>query len=332
MSASASTSTESALIAVRLMAIRYAAQDTHVFEFAPVAGGVLPAAAPGAHIDLHLPGGAAGGRVRSYSLLLSADLAVDAAQSYYRVGVKRDAHSSGGSRYLHEQMRVGMTLEISPPRNHFPLHEGDAPSVFIAGGIGITPIWSMLQRQAARGFAWALHYASRTREEAAFAAELQALPAVHLHIDAEQQGQVLDIAAIVAAAPAGAHFYCCGPKPMLAAFEAATADVPAQRVHLEYFSAKQEAASAGGYTVVLARSGRELAVPEGRSILDVLREAGVEVGYSCEQGVCGACETKVIAGTPDHRDSILTTSEREASRSMMICCSGSHSARLELDL
>lgn len=312
-----------ALIDVRVVSARNVARDTRLYELARLDGGDLPDAEAGAHIGVHM----ANGMMRQYSLVHAAK-----SPKTYVVGVKRDVNSRGGSVWMHYQLREGTQVQIDAPRNNFPLAEDAPSSVLFAGGIGITPIWSMLQRQAARGFAWALHYASRTREEAAFAAELQALPAVHLHIDAEQQGQVLDIAAIVAGAPAGAHFYCCGPKPMLAAFEAATADVPAQRVHLEYFSAKQEAASAGGYTVVLARSGRELAVPEGRSILDVLREAGVEVGYSCEQGVCGACETKVIAGTPDHRDSILTTSEREASRSMMICCSGSHSARLELDL
>ena len=152
------------------------------------------------------------------------------------------------------------------------------------------------------------------------------------HFDQEAAGKLLDLAQVVAQAGPEAHLYCCGPLPMLGAFEAATAGHPPRQVHVEYFAAREAPATQGGFTVVLARSGRELQVPEGRSILDVLLDADVDVLYSCTEGVCGACETRVLEGTPDHRDLVLSKDEQAAGRTMMICCSGSKSPRLVLDL
>lgn len=310
-------------LTVRLVSIRYAARDTSLFEFARESGGVLPAASAGAHIDLHLPYG----MIRQYSLVNPGP-----APASYIVGVKRDAASRGGSRYMHDQLRVGAMLNISQPRNNFALVE-DAPFVIlVAGGIGITPIYAMVERLKAIGRPFAVHYAARSREDAAFARELQDLKETQFSFDDETGGKFLDMAGIVSAAPAGAHFYCCGPAPMLAAFEQATAALERSQVHVEYFTAKAEAASEGGYILELARSGLELPVPSGKSILEVLMDAGVDVAYSCTEGICGACETRVISGKPDHRDSILTPQEQEASKTMMICCSGSRSERLVLDL
>ena len=143
---------------------------------------------------------------------------------------------------------------------------------------------------------------------------------------------MLDIAAIVRSASDATHFYCCGPLGMLGAFEQATAGVAGERVHVEYFSAKEPPAQSGGFTVVLAKSGREIPIPAGKSILDTLLDAGIDIPHSCKEGVCGSCETQVLEGIPDHRDLILTKEEQAANRSMMICCSGAKSERLVLDL
>jgi ferredoxin-NADP reductase len=223
-------------------------------------------------------------------------------------------------------------VAVNGPRNHFALNETAEKTIFIAGGIGITPIMSMIDRMRALERDWELIYCVRKRSGAAFRESLEREPQVRFNCDEEPGGKMLDIAALVKAAPANAHLYCCGPAPMLEAFEAATKDLPRERVHLEYFAAKEAPAVEGGFTVVLAKSGRELSVPPGKSILDTLRESGLDVPYSCGQGVCGTCETTVLEGIPDHRDLILTASERASNKRMMICCSGAKTERLVLDL
>ncbi|HWG06723.1 MAG TPA: PDR/VanB family oxidoreductase [Beijerinckiaceae bacterium] len=311
-------------IDVRLTAISYAARDTHLFEFRRLDGKSLPPTEAGAHIDVHLPNGL----TRQYSLV-HADDNPDA----YIVGVKLDRAGRGGSLCLHEQVRVGQVLAVSPPRNNFPLAATARESVLIAGGIGITPIWCMIQTLERQARPWRLHYACRSRADAAFLAPLQAFGSrVKFHFDDENDGCFFDIENAVSTAPADAELYCCGPLPMLAAFETASASRAPDQVHVEYFTPKTAAATEGGFVVALARSHKEFLVPPGRSILSVLRDAGIDVTSSCEEGVCGACETSVIAGTPDHRDNILTEKERAANRSMMICCSGCTSERLVLDL
>ena len=264
---------------------------------------------------------------RQYSLTHSG-----ASLNRYTVGVKRDANSRGGSVFMHDQLRVGTAVRIVPPRNNFPLKEDADLVVLVAGGIGITPIYCMIQRLIALGKKWELHYSCRSRRDAAFLDELKNLPQAHFHFDDEEEGRFLQVAKIVEGLPKHAHLYCCGPAPMLAAFEAATASWPQEQIHVEYFTPKFAAASEGGFIVELARSKRELTVPPGKSILQVVREAGIQVPHSCEEGVCGACETRVISGTPDHRDTILTEQERKESATMMICCSGSKSPRLVLDI
>ncbi|HEY5412298.1 MAG TPA: PDR/VanB family oxidoreductase [Caulobacteraceae bacterium] len=308
---------------LRLIAIRYAAQDTNLYEFAAGDGRPLPAYEPGAHIDLHLPDGA----MRQYSLARPYR-----ADQGYLVGVKLDAKTRGGSKWLHEAARVGSMFEVGGPRNNFPLQEDAPHTVLIAGGIGITPIWCMAQKLEEIGASFDLHYAVRDRADAAFLAELERLaPRVKLHVDVEAEA-VLDVTAIVAAAPEGAHLYCCGPAPMLEAFEAAAGGRPPGQVHVEYFSAPELEPLEGGFVVVLAKSGREFAVDPGSTILETLRAAGLSVTSSCEQGVCGACETRILEGVPDHRDLLLTPAEKASGKTMMICCSGSLSDRLVLDL
>lgn len=317
-----SDSVTSARLALRLVAIRYAARDTHLYEFARPDGGVLPDTEPGAHIGLHLPNGL----MRQYSLTSAGP-----APRSYMVGIKRDPQSRGGSRWIHDNLKVGTLLEVDPPRNNFALVEDAAETVLVAGGIGITPIMAMVERLRALGRKYRLYYSCRSRDDAAFRTELEAGGATTFHFDADT-GKVLDMAAVVASVPAGAHLYCCGPAPMLAAFETATAGRPAAQIHVEYFTPRHEAATGGGFVVELARSGREFTIGEGQTILGVLRDGGVDVAYSCEEGICGACETRVVSGTPDHRDSILSEAERAASKTMMICCSGAKTARLVLDL
>ena len=314
---------DSSLIEVQLAATHYAAQDTHLYEFCRPDGAVLPASEPGSHVDLHLTNGL----VRQYSLTVP-----NPAPYAYVLGIKRDPASRGGSRYIFDQLHIGQRLKISQPRNNFVLVE-DAPHVvLVAGGIGITPIWCMAQRLSALGRSWELHYSCRSRADMAFLGQLQGRTAAHLHFDAESGGSFLDLKGIVSAAANRAHFYCCGPAPMLQAFEKATANRPREQVHVEYFAPKEGPSREGGFIVQLARTQKEFLIPPGQSILQVLRDAGLNLRYSCEEGVCGECETAVISGTPDHRDSILTPRERAANKTMMICCGGCRSGRLVLDL
>lgn len=315
-------------IKVRVRSVRWEADGINSYELQPLEGGDLPAFTAGAHVDVHLPGAL----VRSYSLINSQE-----DRTRYHIAVSKSTSSQGGSRYMHERLRPGDVIEISHPRNNFPVDEAAAHSILIAGGIGITPILGMVHRLDRLGRCWELHYCARTRLVAAFLDSLGELEAaapgrVHLNFDHEPGGRMLDLAAIVAAADARAHFYCCGPAPMLKAFQVATAGVEPERVHLEYFSAPERVAPSGGFTVVLARSGLSLFVPPGRTILEVVQEAGVEVAYSCQQGICGSCETRVIEGTPEHRDLVLSQQDQASNRTMMICCSGSQGERLVLDL
>jgi ferredoxin-NADP reductase len=315
---------------VFLHAITRLARDTSAFEFRPVDGAPLAPFTAGAHVDLVLPNGVR----RSYSLCNPQE-----ERHRYVVGVKKATPSRGASIYLHDQLRVGAEIDIALPRNNFPLVESAPHSVLIAGGIGITPIRSMLQRLVALGASWELHYASRTRKDAAFLDELGPLAAadpsqVSLTFDHEPGGRMLDLGEIVAAAPPGSHFYACGPAPMLDAYEAATARLLRERVHLERFTGAGEAvrANGSGFDVALARSERTLHVSADKSILDVLLDEGVDVAFSCMDGVCGSCKVEVLEGLPDHRDVVLSTEERAANRTMMVCCSRAFSERLVLDL
>jgi ferredoxin-NADP reductase len=311
------------LIDVVLVSIRLAARDAHFFEIRRANGGTLPPAEPGAHVDVYLPNGI----IRQFSLTVP-----DPAPESYILCVKRAPESRGGTRYMFDELKVGDTFAISPPRNHFRLVEDAANTVLIAGGIGITPIWAMVQRLEQLGRRMDLYICARSRADMVYLETLETMANTTLHFDDEADGKFLDLEAIVATAPKDAHLYCCGPKPMLSAFEAATKDWPSEQVHVEYFTAKEAPSLEGGFVVELARSGKEFVVQPGESILGVLRDAGLDVPYSCEEGICGSCETTVISGIPDHRDSVLTDKERAANKTMMICCGGSKSERLILDI
>lgn len=310
-------------------ATTYEADGVLSFDLRAPDGRELPPFKAGAHIDLHLPGG----MIRNYSLVNSED-----ERHRYVVAVSLDRASRGGSRYLFEHPMTGQRLMVGGPRNNFPLAE-DAPSVvLIAGGIGVTPLRCMIHRLEKLGKPWQLHYGARDRASAAFRAELDALEAaksgrVHFNFDAEA-GHMLDVAAVVAAAPADAHLYCCGPAPMLAAYKAAAAGRNPDTVHLEYFSAPavENAAPNESFTVVLRSSGQSFEVGPDKSILDVLLDAGVNAPFSCGAGECGSCVVEVVEGTVEHRDCVLSDNERAGGKLMMICVSRATSKKLVIEL
>jgi ferredoxin-NADP reductase len=305
--------------------IRFGCADVNFYAFARKEGGVLPACEPGAHIGLHLPGDI----VRQYSLVNSG-----LHPQSYLIGVKREPAGRGGSDWLHSELRVGMQLWVDVPRNNFPLCETAAYSVLVAGGIGITPIYCMAQRLKALGRPFELHYTCRSRAGAVLLRELEAFDNVKMRFSDESEGRSFPMDQLVAAAPTGSHLYCCGPMSMLSAFEAACEAVgrPRDECHVEYFGQKFDSGAQAGFTVELSRSNLEVSVPAGSSILEALLQAGIYVPHSCSEGVCGACETTVLAGIPDHRDAILSEEERSASVTMMVCCSGSKGEKLVLDL
>lgn len=311
-------------ITLRVHAVLQETRGVRVYDLRATDDTPLPAFTAGAHIDLHMPNG----WTRSYSLLNS-----EAERHRYLVGIARDPNGRGGSQYFHDNVSAGDRLRVSGPRNNFRLDEREHPSVLIAGGIGITPMLSMIARLEALGRDWTLHFATRNRSLAPFVDLLEDFGArVHLHFDEEQDGRVLDLAAIEATTNAHAHLYCCGPRPMLDAFQRATSARPAANVHLEHFSAIESAATEGGFEIELAQSKQTLQVGPGKTILDTLLDAGFDMPFSCQAGICGACETRVVSGTPDHRDLVLSEEEHGRNRTMMICCSGSKSRTLVLDL
>lgn len=288
-------------------------------------GAILPAFEAGSHIDLHL----ANDLVRSYSLFNAPQ-----ERHRYLVAVLNDRNSRGGSRFVHEQLRVGSTLKISPPRNNFGLDEHATHTVLLAGGIGVTPIFCMYNRLLDIGRPVEMIYCARSRKEAAFVDELSASKQVRVLFD-EEQGGPPDLRALLEGRSPDTHFYCCGPAAMLSAFEAACRDLGHGHVHIERFKAAADAAPAqagGGYRVELARSGKTIEVPSGVALLDALIAAGVDADYSCREGICGACETGVLAGTPEHHDSVLTERERASNKTMMVCVSGCKGDRLVLDI
>jgi len=319
---------ESPLTNVRVKSMTLLADSVVSLVLEALDGRDLPAAGAGSHIDVNLSGKLS----RSYSVVRC-----DGTPKRYEIAVAKDASSRGGSRHIHETLRVGEVLQIGLPRNLFPLVEDSSLSVLIAGGIGITPLWSMVQRLETLGRSWVLHYAARDHGRAAYISDIErfsdasANGKLHVHFDNEPGGQRLDIAAVVRETPSDAHVYCCGPQSMLDAFEAATAGRPAETVHLERFAPVQHEGVSEEFTVVLAKSGQSFEVPPDHSILDVLLENGVDVPFGCMQGACGLCETRVLEGAPDHRDGFLSAEARAAGQSMLICCSRSATPVLRLD-
>ncbi len=306
--------------------LRYEAEGIISIELRAPDQKDLPAFEAGSHIDLHLPNG----MVRSYSLLNDSS-----ERHRYVLGVLKDAKSRGGSKAVHEQLRVGMRIEISSPRNNFALHENATHSVLVAGGIGVTPILCMARHLKKLGQSFEVLYFARSRQHAAFLDDVKAVAAnVHLHFDDEQSGPP-DLKALLAARnTANAHYYACGPAVMLDAFESHCQALGYANAHIERFAAVEVAASSDAkqrYTVELKRSGKVIEITPDISLLAALQAANADVMTSCEEGICGSCETRVLEGIPDHRDSVLSPAEQATNQMMMVCVSGCQSERLVLD-
>jgi ferredoxin-NADP reductase len=287
----------------------------------------LPRWEPGAHIDLML----GDGLIRQYSLCGDP-----ADSSVWRVGVLLDPNSRGGSRYVHESLHEGATVRVRGPRNHFPLV--DSPSYrFIAGGIGITPIAAMIEAVQQAGSDWTLLYGGRTRASMAFAEELAERYPERVTVWPQDERGLLDLESLLKDAADNTLVYCCGPEALLTAVEQQCAQWQPGILHIERFSAKAPTAeeateSLDRFEVVCRRSGVTLEVTSDKSILETLEEADVPIMASCYEGICGTCEARVLEGTPVHRDSVLSDSEKAAGEVMLVCVSRSRTERLVLDL
>lgn len=286
-------------------------------------GARLPDWTPGAHLDLVLPGGL----TRQYSLC------GDRWDAYsYRIAVLREPGGRGGSAYVHEVLRPGRRVGVGGPRNNFPLVPSDA-YLFIAGGIGITPLLPMVRQAELLGADWRLLYGGPRRAAMAFRAELAALGDRVRVVPQDEEGP-LDLGTWLARPRPGVKVYCCGPAGLLTAVEAACRAWPRHALRTERFTAPDSGAPARDrpFEVELRRLGTTVTVTEDVSVLDAVRAAGAEVLSSCRQGTCGTCETAVLDGRPDHRDALLTDEDRAAGDVMFPCVSRSHSDRLVLDL
>lgn len=293
-------------------------------ELGRIDGAPLPEWQPGAHIELTLPNG----QKRQYSLC--GDLAC---RDIWQIAILNDPHSRGGSRLIHENVAVGDVLTSSLPRNQFPLVSAPA-YIMVAGGIGITPILPMIDRIARSGAPWRLIYGGRSRASMAFLDKLSSLPASAVEILPQDEIGLIDLDLIDSlVAPVETALYCCGPEVLISAVEARFRNRPGISLYRERFAASAKGAPGdGSFEIELARSGRILSVPPFESPLRILREAGCDVPYSCEAGICGTCAVRVISGTPDHRDDVLTDEERQAANVMLPCVSRALSSRLVLDI
>ncbi|MEU9882627.1 PDR/VanB family oxidoreductase [Streptomyces phaeochromogenes] len=285
-------------------------------------GEELPSWEPGAHIDVVL----GPDLERQYSLCGDP-----ADRHSWRVAVLREPDGRGGSAHVHGQLEAGDKVRVRGPRNHFALQSSPRYR-FVAGGIGITPILPMLAEAEAAGAEWTLLYGGRTRNSMAFVEELGPY-GDKVRIFPQDEAGLLDLASELGTPQPDTLVYCCGPGPLLDAVEERCVQWPKGSLHVERFQPKaQETGADTEFEVVLERSGHTLTVPADVSVLDTVRSAGVEVLFSCTEGTCGTCETDVLEGTPDHRDSVLTDEEREAGETMLICVSRCRGKRLVLDL
>lgn len=287
-------------------------------------GRELPEWTPGAHIDVQIPGL---GTARQYSLCGSTR-----DRSRWRIAVLRVSDSRGGSSYVHDSLHVGNKVKVRGPRNHFPLLDS-THYLFIAGGIGITPLLPMIAAVDRAGASWSLHYGGRQRESLAFVDELGRY-GDRTTVYCDNDTGRIDVEALLAEPRPDTLIYCCGPEGLLQAAESAARSWPKGSFHAERFTPKTVEAPANAlesFEVVCKRSGVTLQVPADKSILQVMREAGLNVLSSCQEGTCGTCEQDIIEGEADHRDSVLTEEEQKANESLMVCVSRSLSSRLVLD-
>ena len=310
-----------------VQALQPVAEGIVQLTLAAADGRALPRWAPGAHIDV-----ACGdtGLSRQYSLC--GDPA-DATQ--WQIAVLREPNSRGGSAWVHGQLKVGDRLQVRGPRSHFRMDESAAELVLVAGGIGITPISAMARRARQLGLRYTLHYCGRSRASMAYVNELQALHGEHLQLYVGDEGRRLDVAALLATPGAGVQVVACGPERLLQALEQACQAWPADTLRVEHFSSTLgtlDPAKEHGFEVELKDSGLVIPVRPDQTLLQALRAANVDVQSDCEEGLCGSCEVRVLAGQVDHRDVVLTRTERDANDRMMACCSRACGDRLTLAL
>lgn len=321
----------------RILTVRVATIERHTPEIKAYTlvhpqGRLLPPFAAGAHIDVHLPGGF----MRQYSLSHAAP--ADSGCTQYRIGVKREPTSRGGSAALHKRVVAGDLLSISTPRNSFALRGQAQRHLLLAGGIGLTPLLAMAQQLARDGADFVLCVFARSREHLAFAAELEALaPHVRLHFDATDGPDAtkkIDLHALLQAEhQPGTHAYLCGPGGFMQAVRAAAVNWPDEQLHLEYFApppSGTDTAANAPFTLKLARRGISVAVGAEQSAVMALHELGLDVPTSCEQGICGTCVVPWLDGEPEHRDFCLSATER--TKKLALCCSRAKSGTLTIDL
>jgi phthalate 4,5-dioxygenase reductase subunit len=284
------------------------AGDIYLFEVRDANGAALPGFTPGAHVEVTGPTGL----VRKYSLC-----SAPGETGYYRFAVKKEHHGQGGSRAMIEGVHTGDRLDVSTPRNDFPLEASAERFLFIAGGIGITPIYAMMQHLDARGVPYDLYYFARTASVTAFLNEVNA-PREHSNItvyhDEGDPSRAFDVAGLLAAREPGTHIYCCGPRPLMDAVREAAANWPRGTVHFEDFGSAKVAEESNvnrPFRCHLAKSGVTLDIPADKSIVQVMREHGFDVPTSCETGSCATCKTALIAGVADHRDLALFDDEQD---------------------
>jgi ferredoxin-NADP reductase len=313
------------VVGVRLVVatVQSAAEGVRRLRLAAADGTDLPAWEPGAHVDLVLPSGL----VRQYSLCGDP-----ADRSVYEIGVLREPAGRGGSAEVHDRLVPGSGVTVFGPRNRFPLHDAGR-YVFVAGGIGITPLLPMIAEVERRGRPWRLAYGGRSRATMAFLDRLGSWSDRVAVLPQDEVG-LLPLAELLRPEP-DTLVYCCGPEPLLQAVRAhCDAHWPAGSLHDERFSAEAtdvDATTASGFEVQLGHGGPVLTVPADRSILSVVLDSGADVLFSCEEGTCGSCETRVLAGRPDHRDGLLSAEDRVAGL-MLLCVSRSLDDRLVLDV
>jgi vanillate O-demethylase ferredoxin subunit len=314
---------------VRVRSITYQGDELNEYELVPADGGKLSSFTPGSHVDIYFRDG----RVRQYSLC-GDDLSTES----YRIVIQREKEGRGGSRDIFERVHVGRYLVISKPRNNFNLEAAER-YVLIAGGIGITPVISMARQLVRTGKPFTLHYCTRAKERTAFLSEIKDLcppSSLHLYHDGGDPRRGVDLDAVLTPTQQGTHLYYCGPSGLMRAIAEKSAHWPAGHAHAEYFdplAAPLQRANdrpGQGFEVVLASTQQCFHVPEGKSILEVLRSNGWDVPSSCEAGLCGTCRVRYIDGVPDHRDLVLQ--EEEKARELLVCCSRSLTEKLTLDL
>lgn len=318
---------------LRLKAVNtaYETPDVRTFELVDVAGKELPPFSAGAHVDVTvtLPNG--NREQRSYSLTGDPE-----DHSRYLIAVLREKNGSGGSAFMHENVSIGDLLEVSRPKNDFPLAKNATGHLLIAGGIGITPLLSMARVLAASASRFYMHYCTRAPEVMAFRREIESIcgTCASLYFDGGDPAKGIDLGSLLGDPRPGWHVYVCGPRSMIDDVRRVCREGgwPDDNVHFESFAQRPKETGDQTIEVVLARSEMTIMVPPDRSILDVLIEAGINPDYDCKRGECGVCVTTVLEGEPLHRDYCLSESERRSNRVMQICVSRARSGRLVLDL